>query len=188
VSDDFELANPDRVTIGTVGPVGERVFLLQVREGVFIRTLKLEKAQVSALARFLGRMLAELERPGELPSGSELALEPFAEPDFVVRSLGVSYDEDLDRIILVAEEIDRTEPEADVEALFGLADELELEIEEDAGSSVRVSITREQAAALAIRGTELVEAGRPPCPLCGYPLDARGHVCPRTNGHRPPLT
>ena len=49
-------------------------------------------------------------------------------------------------------------------------------------------MTREQAAALAIRGTELVEAGRPPCPLCGYPLDARGHVCPRTNGNRPPLT
>jgi uncharacterized repeat protein (TIGR03847 family) len=190
VSEEFELANPDRVTVGTVGPVGERVFLLQVREGEFIRTLKMEKAQVSALARFLGRMLAELERPGELPSGTELALEPFGEPDFVVRSLGVSYDEELDRIILVAEEIDTTESEPESEELFGLAEELdiELEVDEDVGASVRVSITREQAAALAIRGTELVEAGRPPCPLCGYPLDARGHVCPRTNGHRPPLT
>ncbi|MGA3353919.1 MAG: DUF3090 family protein [Acidimicrobiales bacterium] len=188
MSDDLELANPDRVTVGTVGPVGERVFVLQVREGALLRTLKLEKAQVSALARFLGRMLAELARPGELPAGSELALEPFVEPDFVVRSLGVSYDEEVDRIILVAEEIDTTEPEPDVEALFGLGEDLELETEEDVGSSVRVSITREQAAALAIRGTELVEAGRPPCPLCGYPLDARGHVCPRTNGHRPPLT
>jgi uncharacterized repeat protein (TIGR03847 family) len=189
VTDEIELANPDRVTIGTVGPVGERVFLLQVHEGVLLKTLKLEKAQVSALARFLGRMLAELERPGELPSGTELALEPFVEPDFVVRSLGVSYDEELDRIILVAEEIDRTEPDPEVEALFGLSEDLGLEEEEDdVGASVRVSITREQAAALAIRGTELVEAGRPPCPLCGYPLDARGHVCPRTNGHRPPLT
>jgi uncharacterized repeat protein (TIGR03847 family) len=190
MTEDFELANPDRVTVGTIGPVGERVFVLQVREGAFVKTLKLEKAQVSALARFLGRMLAELERPGELPTGTELALEPFGEPDFVVRSLGVSYDEELDRIILVAEEIDRTGPEEDVEALFGLVEDLELEEdeEEEAGASVRVSITREQAAALAIRGTELVEAGRPPCPLCGYPLDARGHVCPRTNGHRPPLT
>jgi uncharacterized repeat protein (TIGR03847 family) len=188
VTEDFELANPERVTVGTVGPVGERIFLLQVREGLLLKTLKMEKAQVSALARFLGRMLAELERPGELASGSELALEPFAEPDFVVRSLGVSYDEGLDRIILVADEVDRTEAETDVETLFGLADDLELEEDLELGSSVRVSITREQAAALAIRGTELVEAGRPPCPLCGYPLDARGHVCPRTNGHRPPLT
>jgi uncharacterized repeat protein (TIGR03847 family) len=190
VTEDIELAHPDRVTVGTIGPVGERVFLLQVREGLLLKTLKLEKAQVSALARFLGRMLAELERPGELPSGTELALEPFEEPDFVVRSLGVSYDDELDRIILVADEIDPTESEVDVEALFGLEEEEEnLELEEDAeaGASVRVSITREQAAALAIRGTELVEAGRPPCPLCGYPLDARGHVCPRTNGHRPPL-
>jgi len=41
-------------------------------------------------------MLGELrERHGELPSGDELALEPFGEPDFVVRSLGVSYDDDL---------------------------------------------------------------------------------------------
>ena len=186
MTEEFELANPDRVTIGTVGPVGERVFLLQVREGLTLKTLKVEKAQVSALARFLGRMLVELERPGELPLGDVLALEPFDEPDFVVRSLGVSYDDDLDRIILVADEIDRTEAETAVEALFGLGDEMEPEA--DTGDSVRLAMTREQAAALAIRGTELVEAGRPPCPLCGYPLDPRGHVCPRTNGHRPPLT
>ena len=186
MTEDFELANPDRVTIGTVGPVGERVFLLQVREGPILKTLKVEKAQVSALARFLGRMLAALEHPGELPSGEELALEPFGEPDFVVRSLGVSYDDDLDRIILVADEIDRTEAETEVESLFDIAEDSEPEAEK--GESVRLAMTREQAAALAIRGTELVEAGRPPCPLCGYPLDPRGHVCPRTNGHRPPLT
>ena len=187
MTEEFELANPDRVTIGTVGPVGERVFLLQVREGLTLKTLKVEKAQVSALARFLGRMLVELERPGELPSGDELALEPFDEPDFVVRSLGVSYDDDLDRIILVADEIDRTEAETDVEALVR-SRARNSEPEADTGESVRLAMTREQAAALAIRGTELVEAGRPPCPLCGYPLDPRGHVCPRTNGHRPPLT
>ncbi|MHB8593573.1 MAG: DUF3090 family protein, partial [Acidimicrobiales bacterium] len=45
-----------------------------------------------------------------------------------------------------------------------------------------------QAAAFAIRATSLVEAGRPPCPLCGLPLDPSGHQCPRTNGHRPPAT
>ena len=108
---DFELANPDRVTVGTVGPVGERMFVLQVRQGSTLMTLKLEKAQVSALSRFLGRMLGALERPGELPPGADLDLESFDEPDFVVRSLGVSYDDDSDRIILVADEIDRTEAE-----------------------------------------------------------------------------
>ena len=39
-----------------------------VRGGTLM-TLKVEKAQVSALAQYLGRMLGELERPGELPSG-----------------------------------------------------------------------------------------------------------------------
>jgi uncharacterized repeat protein (TIGR03847 family) len=183
---EFELASPDRVTVGTVGPVGERVFLLQVREGLTVKTLKLEKAQVSALSRFLGRLLDELERPGGLPTGEELMLEPFEEPDFVVRSLGVSYDGDLDRVNLVADELEHVEAETDIQALLGLGDELEPDAGE--GETVRLAMTREQAAALAIRGTELVEAGRPPCPLCGYPLDARGHVCPRTNGHRPPLT
>jgi len=183
---DFEFSSPDRVTVGTVGPVGERMFLLQVREGPILMTLKVEKAQVSALARFLGRLLGDLERPGELPTGEQLALEPFGEPDFVVRSLGITYDDDADRIILVADEVDRSEEEEEDEEPFAL--ETDLEQEADVGASVRLTMTREQAAALAIRGTELVEAGRPPCPLCGYPLDARGHVCPRTNGHRPPLT
>ena len=31
---------------------------------------------------------------------------------------------------------------------------------------------------------KIVAAGRPPCPLCGLPLDADGHICPRQNGHR----
>jgi uncharacterized repeat protein (TIGR03847 family) len=31
---------------------------------------------------------------------------------------------------------------------------------------------------------ELVAAGRPPCPICGQPLDPDGHVCPRSNGHK----
>jgi hypothetical protein len=31
---------------------------------------------------------------------------------------------------------------------------------------------------------ELVSSGRPPCPICGQPMDPDGHVCPRSNGHR----
>jgi uncharacterized repeat protein (TIGR03847 family) len=43
--------------------------------------------------------------------------------------------------------------------------------------------------ALAQQDTEdederVVAAGRPPCPLCGLPLDPEGHICPRQNGHR----
>lgn len=173
----YELAQPDRVTVGTIGPVGERVFLLQVREGRQLVTMKVEKQQVAALSAYLGRLLRELARPEELPTGAELELEPFGEPDFVVGTIGVTYDESVDRIMLVADEVDR-----------GDLEEEEEPEQEPEGSSARLAMTREQAAALAIRGTELVESGRPPCPLCGYPLDPRGHACPRTNGNTAPLT
>jgi hypothetical protein len=34
-----------------------------------------------------------------------------------------------------------------------------------------------------VRAARIVAAGRPPCPLCGAPLDPQGHICPRRNGH-----
>ena len=49
---------------------------------------------------------------------------------------------------------------------------------------LRVRITAGAARAFAQRALAVVAAGRPPCPLCGLPLDADGHVCPRQNGHR----
>jgi uncharacterized repeat protein (TIGR03847 family) len=39
------------------------------------------------------------------------------------------------------------------------------------------------ARAVVERALRVVSAGRPPCPLCGAPLDPRGHICPRRNGH-----
>ena len=50
-----------------------------------------------------------------------------------------------------------------------------------AGASVRVRLTREQAAAFVRRGRDLVVAGRPPCRFCGFPIDPDGHACPRMN-------
>jgi len=175
VTQSYDLGDPDRVTVGTIGEVGQRVFLLQARQGRQLVTMKVEKTQVSTLCRVLGRLLRGLERPEELREGASLELEPIAEEDFVVRTLRVGYDGDADRVILLCDEVDR-------------GDEASAADEEPEGFVVRLSMTREQAMALAIRGTELVEAGRPICPRCGYPLDPRGHVCPRMNGNAPPLT
>jgi uncharacterized repeat protein (TIGR03847 family) len=178
VTQRYLLEEPSRVTVGTIGPVGERLFVLQAREQTRLLTIKVEKVQVASLATYLGRMLRELDRPHELPAGDELELETFEEPDFAAEALGLSYDELADRIVLVVDEIDRSESDEE-----GESSGLDLE-----GATARLSMTREQAAALAIRATELVESGRPPCPLCGYPLDPRGHVCPRTNGNTAPIT
>lgn len=161
----LDLGDLDRFTVGTEGPIGRRVFLLQCRSGATLLTLKVEKQQVSVLAEYLGRVLADLERPEEVPE--DLDLEDPTEPHWVIGTLGVTYDESIDRVVLVAEE---------------------LVAEDEDGDVARFNITRAQAAAFAIRATSLVEAGRPPCPLCGLPIDPSGHRCPRTNGHRPPAT
>jgi len=163
VSESYELLDVDKVTVGAVGEPGQRLFLLQARAGAEVVTLKIEKVQVAALAAHLGTMLQELPRLGHLPD--DLELEEPSEPQWVIGSLGASYDPALDRLLLVADE---AVPEG------------------EEGAEARFSLTREQVAALAVHGTRLVESGRPPCPLCGYPLDQRGHACPRTNGHRPP--
>lgn len=163
----FELAEPEWVTVGTIGEVGQRAFFLQAREGGQLVTVKLEKQQVGALAESLGRLLKDLPRPGHVPETDELGLEPFEEASFVGGTLAVAYDATVDRVVVLAEE---------------------LVAEDEEGAEARLSLTREQAATLAIHGTRLVQSGRPACPLCGYPIDPRGHACPRTNGHRPPLT
>jgi len=166
----FELPDVDRITVGTEGEPGRRIFYLQARMGAQLVTLKMEKQQVAALAEYLGTFLADLPRPGELPTA--LDLEEPALPERPVGTLQVSYDEETDRVLIVAEEAILVDEDDEApERVPGIA---------------RFGATREQVAAIAIRGTSLVQAGRPPCPLCGHPLDPEGHACPRTNGHRPP--
>lgn len=162
---DLDLDRPERFSVATVGPVGQRVFLLHVAQGAVALTLKVEKQQVAVLSGYLSRVVREMGRPGHLPE--DLDFNTDVEPTWVVGTMGVSYDQEADRVVVVIEEI---------------ADD------DDRGWVARVALSREQAAAFAIRATRLVEAGRPPCPLCGLPLDPTGHDCPRTNGHRPPVT
>jgi uncharacterized repeat protein (TIGR03847 family) len=166
MSDQFDLPRPAKVTFGAIGPVGGRAFFLQASDGNTAVTLKIEKQQAAALSTHLASALGDLGRPGHLPEGDELELDAFGVADFVVGSLAIAYDEGEDRIVLIAREA--------------------TDDEDASGAEARISMSKEQAAALAIRGTQLVESGRPPCPLCGYPLDPGGHNCPRTNGHAAP--
>jgi uncharacterized repeat protein (TIGR03847 family) len=171
VTDGEDMDAPDQFSVGTVGPLGERMFLLHCSQGATSLTVKVEKSQVAILAGYLARIVRELGRPGALPDALDFNVD--VEPEWIVGTIGVSYDEDSDRLVVVIEELVEEQDEQD---------------EQDDGAVVRIALTREQAAAFAIRATSLVEAGRPPCPLCGLPLDSSGHDCPRTNGHRPPVT
>ena len=178
MSDEVDYNDPDHCTVGVIGEVGHRLFLFYVRQGLNETTVKVEKQQIAVLASYLGRIIKELGRPGHLPD--DLSFDGTEDPEWVVGTIGVSYDEELDRVVVVLEEVHE-------EDLDELSDQ-DAEAEDENAHVLRIALTREQAAAFAIHATRLVEAGRPPCPLCGLPLDPSGHDCPRTNGHRPPVT
>jgi uncharacterized repeat protein (TIGR03847 family) len=168
-------------TVGTSGPVGDRLFLLHITGPPGTLTVKVEKQQVAVLAGYLTRIVGELGRPGHLPEN--LDFDTGLAPEWAVGTIGVSYDAGAGRLVVVIEEATAAESDFDAEegepGLTGGGQD---------GAGARLALTAEQAAAFAIRATSLVEAGRPPCPLCGSPLDPSGHDCPRTNGHRPPVT
>lgn len=156
----YNFPNPDRIMVGTRGEVGNRLFLLQVRQGPRLLICKFEKQQLAAIAEWIGVAIKEFTRPGHLPD--DFSLEPEYEPDVVVGEVGLGID-----------------PEAEV---------IEMSLESvDSDDEVEITLTKEMAGGLAIAIVRLIEAGRPPCPLCELPLDPRGHDCPRTNGYRPPL-
>jgi uncharacterized repeat protein (TIGR03847 family) len=159
------MRGPDRFTAGTVGDVGQRVFLIQASRGTERLTIKVEKQQLAVLATYLTRAIEPLGRPGHLPDDMALALSPDDGIDLIAGEISVAIDEGTGTVEVVVEDLD-----------------------EDGPGTVAIEVSREQAAAFAIHSTRLVESGRPPCPLCGLPLDPRGHDCPRTNGHRAPIT
>ena len=175
-ADSFEFEEVDHLTAGTVGPPGQRVFYLQASAGGQVVTLKVEKGQVAALVTYITALLSDLS-PTEPPSTDMSLIEPVV-PEWVVGALGVSYDELSDRVVVLAQElVVREEGEGEEEE----DDDEDLDV-----GVARFTATREQAAALAARGLELVAAGRPTCSLCGNPIDPEGHVCPRLNGHKRP--
>lgn len=170
----FDLPEVERFAAGTLGPPGNRVFYLQATAGGQVVTLRLEKAQVAALAGYLAEVLADLPTPApeEIPDQGEL-VEPVV-AEWVVGQLGVAFDESRDRLVIRADEMaDETDESTGLEA------------DPPTGASARFSLTRPQVAAFVVHAAALVVAGRPPCPLCRRPLDPEGHVCVKTNGHKP---
>jgi uncharacterized repeat protein (TIGR03847 family) len=157
----YVFRDPDKVMVGVRGEVGNRLFLLQVREGRRLVIVKCEKLQLSALAEWLGQVLATMGRPAHLEE--DFALEPEYTADFTAGDIAVAINEEDQSI------------------------EVTIESAEEDEDTLELTLSREWAGGLAIAVTRLVEAGRPICPLCGGPLDPRGHDCPRTNGFRPPI-
>ncbi|PYM21238.1 MAG: DUF3090 domain-containing protein [Candidatus Rokuibacteriota bacterium] len=162
----LRLETPDHFTAGTIGPPGQRVFYLQSRERNTLLTVKVEKEQVRALGDYMAGLLAQLPAPAGARPADLTLLEPIS-PAFVVGSIAVGYDKDRDRMVVEIEE-QQEEEDSTAEA-----------------AAARIFITRAQAAAFVERARELMQSGRPLCPMCSQPKDPEGHICPRSNGHAP---
>jgi uncharacterized repeat protein (TIGR03847 family) len=173
----IELDPVDRITAGSVGPPGERVFYLQGRQADRLVTVLVEKQQVELLSASLVEVLARTgKETGEGPGEEEMGLEDPVLPEWRAGRLSIGYDEARDRVLLECEEY-----------VEGLEDDEEEDDDEEPlvePGRIRFWASREQALALARHGAEVAAAGRPRCELCGNPIGPEGHVCPALNGHR----
>ncbi|MEU7900702.1 DUF3090 domain-containing protein [Nonomuraea sp. NPDC049152] len=173
----FDYDPPERFVAGALGQPGARIFFLQARAEGRLTTVALEKLQVAALAGKLEELLDEVLRrsggtahvpavaPADLTDNAPLD-QPITE-DFRVGTMALAWDPDRDQVVIEAQEI---------------TDEEDLEAPEPC--MLRVHISAGAARAFSQRALKIVAQGRPPCPLCGQPLDAEGHICVRLNGYR----
>jgi len=167
----IEFFHVNRITIDTVGEQGQRIFLLQASADLETVTLKLEKEQARALAYAVQKLLDDIQERTSAPptdfesslTEADLALHPPLEPQFIVGQLGLGYAPEQDRAILVAQEL---VPEG-----------------HDDPATAQFWVTRNQLKILGDHTLQVVEEGRPSCPLCGQPIDPHGHFCPQRNGH-----
>ena len=175
----YSFEPPERFVAGTVGPPGERVFYLQARGDGRLVSVALEKVQVALLAEKLDELLGEAHRrfgvvlpEVEPDTPDNEPLESPVDEEFRVGTLGLAFD--VDTTTVVIEAIAAGETEEDEESVEDEASDLD---------RLRVRLTPTATREFIERARRVVAAGRPPCPLCGQPLDPKGHLCPRHNGY-----
>lgn len=190
MSESYEFSHTSRFTVGTVGEPGRRVFYLQVGDAYDTVSLKLEKQQVQALAQFFVGLLADLPTPDANITVPAFMEPPF--PDWTVGQIAVGVDEsdaDNSLIVMIEELVVSEEPVAEelLAELEEIEDDERLEqtieslMGKSEGATVKARISIDQAAAFVEVSNQLMSQGRPPCRLCGQPLDPDGHFCPRLN-------
>ena len=172
MSHHVEVNPTHHLTVGTVGEPGARTFYLQGSNGEETVSLVLEKIQARALADSFEGLLKELvkqhpEIQQSLDESYALDLRlrlPIETPLFRIGNLGLGYNEDNNRVIVVAYEMVATE-------------------EEDP-NVVSYWVQPAIINGLIEHIRYVVSSGRPICGNCGNPIDADGHFCPHRNGHK----
>jgi uncharacterized repeat protein (TIGR03847 family) len=166
----FEIdLNPlEHVTVDAIGQPGARVFYIQGWRATDPQpvTIIIEKIQLASLALGVDQMMAELTKqkpelavPALEYDPDKMRITPPVDPLFRAGEMGLGYDADQDRIVILVREI----------VLEG---------------AERFWCTRLQISHLADWSREVINRGRPLCPQCGQPMEPEGHFCPKKNGHK----
>lgn len=169
---------PDRAVVGTIGPPGARTFYLQVRSGKQLLSIALEKQQSALLAEMIDDLLDQLiaveGNPFSVPTSTPVELVDndqleAVQERFRTGAMRLGWDPTTAQVVIEAY------PIADADA-----EDYDESSEEDGADETEKLLVRMPvgtARAFAKRTLEVVGAGRPACPLCGYPMDADGHTC-----------
>ena len=173
-----EFAWPDRVVVGTTGLPGAGTCYLQVRAGTQIVSIALEKQQSALLAEKIDEILDQLitveGNPFSVPTSTPIELVDndqleAVQEQFRTGAISLGWDPTTAQVVIEAY------PITDVDA-----DDNDESLNDDGADEPEMLLVRMPvgtARAFAKRTREIVGAGRPACPLCGYPIDADGHIC-----------
>lgn len=165
--------SPETFSADYVGEPGRRTFYLQALTEGLPESFLIEKQQVQLLAERLRDVLLMIDADDTVKStmaarDPALALQEPIEPTWRVGSMGLAYEEDQDRVILLLEEASEQDPDSESDS-----------------DTLRISLRRDQSRAFVLHAFAVVEEGRPLCQFCGLPMDPAGHRCPASNGHHP---
>lgn len=185
----IELNPVDYVTIGTIGPKGQRTFHLQAGKDNRIVSFTIEKEQARGLAEAIKELLEDLdERDGSTTevdfSRLDMDLREPIEPMFRISQMGLSYESGDDMVVLIAQEFipsrrqfsdddydDDYDDNDDDDDTFSFMDSDDdddddefsfiYNDDDDDMSMVRMWCTREQLKALSLHAIDIVKSGRP---------------------------
>lgn len=170
----IELNPVDFVTIGTIGPKGKRTFHLQAGQDNRLVSFTIEKEQAQALSSAIAELLNDIDEQDDTTTEADfsqldMALREPIEPMFRISQMGLAYEPNDNKIILVAQEFvpqdaSDTDDDFDIDDLDDNEEQAAYNLFEGADGEpqvVRMWCTREQMRALSLHTMDTVKSGRP---------------------------
>lgn len=160
------------ITVDAIGEPGQRVFFLQAKEENQTLSFIMEKVQVESLSVAITRLLSEVSKKISIVEDKDfefdedsMHIQPPVDPLFRVGEMGMAFEEEDQKIVLVVQEV-----------LFG-------EVTAENARKIALRCDPRQLAALSTWAMAIVNRGRPICPYCNEPME-KDHLCPKKNGHK----